>query len=91
MLTTRERYMEELKRRGEESHIYRKYQLTGLQIADILEDRKHKALYIKLAKEQDPEKLLAIAKGIAENKNVRNKGAYFMIVLKDEPRKIPTT
>jgi hypothetical protein len=79
--------MEELARRAKESHIYKKYQLTGLQIADILEDRKHKALYIKLAKERDPERLLVAAKGIAENKNIRNKGAYFMTVLKDAPRK----
>ena len=86
----RERYMEELKRRGVESHVYKKYQLTGLQIADILEDRKHKALYIKLAKERDPEQLLVAAKGVAENKNVRNKGAYFMVVLKDMPAKKTT-
>jgi hypothetical protein len=89
MITTRERYMEELARRAKESHIYKKYQLTGLQIADILEDRKHKALYIKLAKERDPEQLLAMAKSVAENKNVKNKGAYFMVVLKDAPRPIP--
>jgi hypothetical protein len=82
MIITRERYMEELKRRGEESRIYRKYQLTGLQIADILEDRRHKALYIKLAKERDPERLLVMAKSVAENNNVKNKGAYFMVVLK---------
>ena len=86
MPSLREQYMEELKRRAQTSHVYKKYQLTGLQIADILEDRKHKALYIKLAKEQDAEKLLGIAKGIAENKNVKNKGAYFMTILKDAPR-----
>jgi hypothetical protein len=88
MIPTRERYIEELKRRGETSHVYKKYQLTGLQIADILEDPKHKALYIKLAKERDSEKLLVMAKSVAENKNVKNKGAYFMTVLKDAPRKI---
>ena len=82
MLTTRDRYMKELERRADESHVYKKYQLTGLQIADILSDRKHKALYIKLAKEKDPEQLLGIAKSIAENRNVKNKGAYFMVVLK---------
>ena len=43
-------------------------------------DERHKALYIKLAKENDAERLLALAKDIAERKNVQNKGAYFMRV-----------
>lgn len=71
-------YLKELKRRARESRVYKKYQLTGLEIAQILEDEKHKSLYIKLAKENDSRKLLELAKNIAERKNVRNKGAYFM-------------
>jgi len=72
------RYEAELGRRSKESRVYRKYQLTGLLIAEILHDEKHKALYIKLAKENNGERLLALAKDVAERKNVKNKGAYFM-------------
>lgn len=74
----KERYMEELKRRSKESRVYRKYQLVGLLLSQILHDEKHKTLYIKLAKEGDGERLLALAKEVAERKNVKNKGAYFM-------------
>jgi len=71
-------YKAELARRSKESRVYRKHQLTGLLIAEILHDEKHKALYIKLAKENNGERLLALAKDVAERKNVKNKGAYFM-------------
>jgi hypothetical protein len=76
-------YVKELKRRGKESHVYRKYQLIGLEISQILHDEKHKALYIKLAKEDSSDRLLGIAKDIASRTNVKNKGAYFMSVLKN--------
>jgi hypothetical protein len=36
---------------------------------------------MKLAKERDADELLALAKSVAENKRVKNKGAYFMRVL----------
>lgn len=81
MPPVKEKYLKELKRRGTESHVYRKYQLIGLEIAQILKDEKHKALYIKLAKEMDGDRLMGIAKDIAERGNVKNKGAYFMSVL----------
>ena len=61
--------------------MYRKYQLVGLEIADILRDRAHKALYIKLAKEGDARRLMAIAKDVAERTEVKNHGAYFMRVV----------
>jgi hypothetical protein len=83
MARMREKYMEELKRRGKESHVYKKYQLIGLEISQILGDEKHKALYIKLAKEQDADTLMRLAKDIAERANVNNKGAYFMTLLKE--------
>jgi len=75
-----EDYLKELKKRGGQSRVYRKYQLVGLEIAEFLKDEKHKSLYIKLAKENNPEKLLGIAKEISKNKNIKNKGAYFMKV-----------
>jgi hypothetical protein len=81
MPLAREKYMAELKRRGKESHVYRSYQLVGLEIADMLNDRPHKALYIKMAKEKDQHRLLAIARDIVDRKEVKNKGAYFMRIV----------
>jgi hypothetical protein len=80
-------YLKKLAERSKTSHVYRKFQLTGLEIAEILQDEKHKALYIKLAKELDGHRLVQIAKDIAERKNVKNKGAYFMKVITSELRK----
>lgn len=75
------KYLAKLKERAKKSHAYRKYQLLGLEIAMILEDEKHKSLYIKLAKNGNAEKLLRLAKEVAEKKGVKNKGAYFMSCL----------
>ena len=64
--------------------------MIGLMLAEMLNDEKHKALYIKLAKEHDHEKLLTTARSVAERINVKNKGAYFMGVLfkkKSKPMK----
>ncbi len=74
-------YLETLKERGKTSRVYRKYQLTGLLIAQLLNDEKHKSLYIKLAKTRNQQKLMSIAKDVSERKNIRNKGAYFMRIL----------
>ncbi|OGY63728.1 MAG: hypothetical protein A3I24_03855 [Candidatus Harrisonbacteria bacterium RIFCSPLOWO2_02_FULL_41_13b] len=74
-------YLGKLTERAKQSKIYRDYQMTGLQIAAALQDLKHKALYIKLAKTRGAETLLRLAKSIAENPNVKNRGAYFMRVI----------
>lgn len=74
-------YIEELKRRSVRSRISKKYQAMGLELAKILNDRKHKSLYIKLMKEGNPAKLMWLAADIADRKNVRNMGAYFMRLL----------
>jgi hypothetical protein len=74
-------YLEKLKRRTAESHVYKKYQLFGLEVAKTLGDEKHKSLYIKLAKEGNAEKLLRLAKEIAERRGIKNMGAYFMATL----------
>ena len=79
-MALKDTYIQELKKRARESHVYKKYQLIGLEIAELLEDPKYKSLYIKLAKEHSAEKLLRLAKEISQNKNVKNKGAYFMKV-----------
>lgn len=74
-------YLNKLKERSKTSRVYQKFQDIGLQLAGILSDTKHKALYIKLAKQYDESLLLSLAKDTAERGNVANKGAYFMKVL----------
>lgn len=75
-------YLGTLKTRSKESRAYRKFQLLGLEIATILGDMPHKALYIKLAKDwSPPEELLTIAKTVADRSGIKNKGAYFMKVM----------
>ena len=54
MARMREKYMAELKRRGKESHVYKKYQLIGLEISQILADEKHKALILSSPKNKTP-------------------------------------
>jgi len=71
-------YIEELKKRKKESRVYKDYQLVGLMISEVLQDEGHKSLYIKLAKEHNQDKLLKLAKDVAERENIENKGAYFM-------------
>lgn len=85
----KEQYLAELARRKKESHVYQKHQATGLALAEILEDRSHKALYIRLAKNYEEQFLLGLAKQVAENKNVKNRGAYFMRVLQEEKKNYP--
>ncbi len=81
------RYIKLLKKWGKESRVYKKHQLIGLRMTEILGDEKHKSLYIKLAKTGNSDKLLRLAKDVAERKNVKNKGAYFMWCLKNKDGK----
>jgi len=74
-------YLQILKERAKKSRVYKKYQLIGLLIAQLLEDEKHKSLYIKLAKKHNNDDLLRIAKEVAERKKIKNKGGYFMKIL----------
>lgn len=80
MLANKE-YIDIIKERAKTSRVYKKYQLTGLLIAELLKDNKHKSLYIKLAKKHHSGDLLRIAKEVAERKKIKNKGGYFMAVL----------
>jgi len=84
MPKTSSAYVKKLKERAKTSHVYRKYQLIGLEISQLLEDEKHKSLYIKLAKEVSGDRLIRFAKDIADRRNVKNKGAYFMVLLKNQ-------
>lgn len=74
------KYLAKLNERSAKSHIYQPHQWTGLELASLLNDKKHTALYMKLAKQHNQQDLLGLAKRISENDNVRNKGAYFMKV-----------
>lgn len=65
-------------RKKTSSPISRGYQLTGLMVADLLGDRAHKHLYLKLAREYETTALLSLAKDVADRKGVTNRGAYFM-------------
>lgn len=84
-----EGYLEELKKRGKTSRVHREYQLVGLMVSQILGDEDHKSLYIKLAREYGSERILQLAKSVAEGKRVKNKGAYFMKILEIEGKKYP--
>ena len=77
-------YLEEIRKRRKESKVYREFQLVGLEIADMLGDRAHKSLYIRLAKDGNKSRLLAVAKDVSERRGVKNKGAYFMKVWQKE-------
>ncbi|MCL5012133.1 MAG: hypothetical protein M1320_01790 [Patescibacteria group bacterium] len=77
-------YLDSLKDRASKSHVYRKYQLIGLSLAELLEDDAHKALYIKLAKTIHNDVLLEIAKDVSQRDNIKNKGAYFMRLLQEK-------
>ncbi len=74
-------YLETIRERAKTSRIYRKFQMTGLTLAEILCDNDHKSLYIRLAKEYPENDLIILAKNIAEKKSIDNKGGYFMKVL----------
>lgn len=83
-------FLAKLKERSKETRVTREFQLVGLEIADILKDRAHKALYIKLAKQHaHPHDLLALAKDVAGKKDVKRKGAYFMAVVTDKKEEKP--
>ena len=74
-------YLKDLQQRAQNYRIHKSYQLVGLEIAAMLDDAGHKSLYIKLAKKHGTDKLLQIAKSVAERKGIDNKGAYFMKIL----------
>lgn len=80
-MLNKDEFIKTIKERAAKSKVYKKYQLIGLIIAQLLADEKHKSLYIKLAKEHNPDHLLSIAKDVSERKQIKNKGGYFMRVL----------
>ena len=65
----------------EDKYISREFQSFGMHMADKLDDYKHRALYIKLAKTND-RAILEKALSFCVDSNAKNKGALFMWKLK---------
>lgn len=63
-------------------YISREYQDFGYRLAMDLGDEKHKALYIKLAKEVD-RAILEKCRSFVMDSNADNKGALFMWKMKE--------
>jgi hypothetical protein len=76
-------YIKTLFKRSRESKIYKPFQSTGLILSETLNDPENKAIYMRLAKIYNNQQLIGKARDIAERKNIENKGAYFMKMLKD--------
>lgn len=73
----------------EDKFISREFQQFGIYLAEQLNDYKHKALYIKLAKTTH-RSILEKSLSFVKDSNAKNKGALFMWKLKqlkDESKK----
>lgn len=90
-LFDRDAYVKELQGRRKKSHVYYPHQLIGLEIAQILDDTKHKTFYMKLAKHYDHSMLMRIAKHVEDSKSVKSRGAVFMHALEEKVGKIKFT
>lgn len=66
----------------EDKYISREFQTFGIHLSEKLQDDKHKALYIRLAK-QHPRAVLEEALRFVVDSNARNKAALFMWKLKE--------
>ena len=69
----------------EDKYISREFQNYGIYLTEQLDDEKHKALYIKLAKKHPRailEKALSFVK-IQNQEKIKNKGRLFMWKIKD--------
>ena len=80
-MATGNNYLQKLRERAKKSRVRTKHQFVGLQIGRDLDDIKHKALYMKLAKKGNPAKLQWLAADVASRRGIQKKGAYFMKVL----------
>lgn len=75
-------YLGNIAKRGKQSRVYTSFQNIGLELAGILGDPTHTALYIRIAKTHpDHQALMSLAKDIAARPGVANRGAYFMKML----------
>jgi hypothetical protein len=71
----------------EDKYISREFQKYGVELAEELGDLKHKALYIKLAKEESRALLEKARSFVKDAYNAKNKGALFMWKLKQLKKK----
>lgn len=62
----------------EDKYISREFQKYGYELAKELEDLKHKALYIKLAKEEKRGLLERARSFVKDANDVKNSGKLFM-------------
>lgn len=76
--------MATIKQRSLTSKAYKDYQAAGVDVAELLNDRKHKALYIRLAKLHGSNKIRNLAKEVCDKPGVLNRGAYLMRLLQLE-------
>lgn len=67
----------------DDKYISREFQQYGYDLAEELGDLKHKALYIKLAKENSRGHLEAARSFVKDANNVKSKGRLFMWKLKN--------
>lgn len=65
-----------------DKYISREFQSYGIHLAETLDDYKHKALYIRLAKTVH-RSILEKALSFVSDSNARNKGALFMWKVKE--------
>ena len=66
----------------EDKYVSREFQSYGIHLAEVLEDYKHRGLYIKLAKTTH-RSILEKALSFCVDSNAKNKGALFMWKLKE--------
>lgn len=66
----------------EDKYISREFQSYGIYLSEALDDYKHKALYIRLAK-TIPRAILEKALSFVKDSHARSKGRLFMWKLKD--------
>ena len=74
-------YQKILKERTQKFRIYTQYQSTGLLLSELLDDPKHKSLYMQLAQRYESDFLIQLAKNLQERKDIKKRGAYFMKIL----------
>jgi hypothetical protein len=65
-------------KKDEDKYISREFQKYGYDLAEELGDLKHKALYIKLAKEYPRGQLETARNFVKDAYNVKSKGKLFM-------------
>lgn len=65
----------------EDKYVSREFQSYGVHLSEVLDDYKHKALYIKMARDI-PRAVLDKALSFVIDSRAKNKGALFMWKLK---------